>query len=219
MDINNNSTRSVNSIDDLDSWANFFEDPGVKDWCKKWKSDKDKLDIPFRIILTQNPNWVSSKEGYTIPLCEPKDLYKMSNKQSTGESINYTYGETITPNDKDFNYVVEEPPRTVFFGDGKKIFEDQPDYTAKADQGKPHISLVPPQIIWDIAEVREYGNKKYHDPNNWKTVEIERYFDALLRHTLLFMEDPYGKDAESGIEHYKHMACNLAFICELMKNK
>ena len=135
------------------------------------------------------------------------------------ESINYTYGETTTSNDKDFNYVVEEPPRTVFFGDGKKIFEATPDYTAKADQGKPHISLVPPQIIWDIAEVREYGNKKYHDPNNWKTVEIERYFDALLRHTLLFMEDPYGKDAESGIEHYKHMACNLAFICELMKNK
>ena len=28
-----------------------------------------------------------------------------------------------------------------------------------------------------------------------------------------------AKDAESGIEHYKHMACNMAFICELMKEK
>lgn len=29
------------------------------------------------------------------------------------------------------------------------------------------------------------------------------------------MQDPSGKDEESGIEHYKHMACNLAFICEM----
>lgn len=86
---------------------------------------------------------------------------------------------------------------------------------AKHDEGKLRISLVPPQIIRDIAEVREYGNKKYHDPNNWKRVEIERYIDALLRHTLAFMEDPNGKDEESGIEHYKHIACNLAFICEM----
>jgi len=93
------------------------------------------------------------------------------------------------------------------------------DQNAKADDGKPMIMLVPPQIIRDIAEVREYGNKKYGDPDNWKTVEIERYFNALLRHTLLFMDDPYGKDDESGIEHYKHMACNMAFICEMMKEK
>ena len=90
--------------------------------------------------------------------------------------------------------------------------------TAKADAGKLHISLVPPQIIRDIAEVREYGNKKYHDPDNWRTVEPQRYVDALLRHTLLFMADPRGKDEESGIEHYKHMACNLAFLCEMWKD-
>ena len=33
--------------------------------------------------------------------------------------------------------------------------------TAKADAGKPKLTLVPRQIIYDIAEVREYGNKKY----------------------------------------------------------
>lgn len=88
---------------------------------------------------------------------------------------------------------------------------------AKHDAGKLPISLAPPQIIRDIAEVREYGVKKYKDPDNWRKVELHRYIDALLRHTLLFMEDPYGEDTESGISHYKHMACNLAFICELIK--
>lgn len=93
------------------------------------------------------------------------------------------------------------------------------DQTAKADSGKLKISLVPTQIVKDIAQVREYGNKKYHDPDNWKTVEVERYVDALLRHTLEFVNDRNSKDDESGIEHYKHMACNMAFICEMMQNK
>lgn len=88
---------------------------------------------------------------------------------------------------------------------------------AKADRGKPRISLVPMQIVWDIAEIREYGTKKYKDPENWKRVEIQRYVDALLRHTLAFVKDPESVDEESGLPHYKHMACNMAFICEMME--
>ena len=90
---------------------------------------------------------------------------------------------------------------------------------AKADAGKLRLSLVPPQIIRDVAEVREYGCKKYKDPDNWKRVEIQRYRDAAYRHFLAYIEDPSGKDKESGIEHYKHLACNLAFICELERRK
>lgn len=89
------------------------------------------------------------------------------------------------------------------------------DHTAKHDEGKLQIHLVPPQIIRDIAEVRMYGNEKYKDPDNWKTVEKWRYVDALLRHLLLYLEDPNGVDEESGIKHYKHAACNMAFICAM----
>lgn len=91
--------------------------------------------------------------------------------------------------------------------------------TAKADEGKLEISLVPTQIIKDIAEVRMYGNKKYGDPDNWKTVELRRYVDAFLRHTLEFVKDQASIDKESGLAHYKHMACNMAFICEMMNNE
>lgn len=90
---------------------------------------------------------------------------------------------------------------------------------AKADAGKLEIRLVPPQIIRDIAEVRMYGNRKYGSSDNWKLVEIERYIDALLRHTLAFMENPMSVDEESGIRHYKHMECNLAFISEMLKQE
>lgn len=93
------------------------------------------------------------------------------------------------------------------------------DQKAKADAGKLQLSLVPTQIIKDVAEVRMYGNKKYGDPDNWKTVEVRRYIDALLRHTLEFVSDQNSVDFESGIPHYKHMACNMAFICEMMAGR
>lgn len=92
-------------------------------------------------------------------------------------------------------------------------------HSYKDTAGKPKLSLVPPQIMFDVAEVREYGNKKYPSggKDNWKNVDIDDYKDALLRHTMEYIQDPKSKDEESGIEHYKHMACNIAFICEMEK--
>ena len=87
--------------------------------------------------------------------------------------------------------------------------------TGKADAGKARISLVPMQILYDIARIREYGVKKYNDPENWKTVEPERYRDAMLRHMIEYVKDPESVDAESGLKHLWHMACNIAFLCEL----
>lgn len=88
---------------------------------------------------------------------------------------------------------------------------------AKADAGKLELDLVPTQLIRDVALVRMYGTNKYGDPENWKQVEPRRYSNALYRHFLAFLDDPHSVDDESGIPHYKHMACNMAFICELMK--
>lgn len=88
---------------------------------------------------------------------------------------------------------------------------------AKHDTGKPRLTLVPPQILFDIAEVREYGLKKYGDPENWRNVDYQRYIDAAFRHWVEFVKDPKSVDPESGIAHYKHVECNMAFISELMK--
>ena len=95
------------------------------------------------------------------------------------------------------------------------------DQTIKADAGKPKLSLVPPEIIRDIARVREYGNNKYPEggKDNWKNVEPDRYRDALFRHLLAYLEDPNGVDEESGLPHLWHLSCNAAFLCELEKGK
>ena len=87
--------------------------------------------------------------------------------------------------------------------------------TAKADAGKAQLTLVPRRIIWDIAAIREYGNRKYGDPENWRQVEPQRYRDALFRHLLAYLDDPVSLDAESGLPHLWHIACNVAFLCEM----
>ena len=89
------------------------------------------------------------------------------------------------------------------------------DQSAKQDEGKLMLSLVPTQIIRDIAVIRMYGCQKYGDSENWKTVEPERYRDAAYRHWLAYLDDPKSVDEESHLPHLWHCCCNLAFLCEL----
>lgn len=115
-------------------------------------------------------------------------------------------------------YVFLDPNGTskVFLSEDElHCYADSYSQKAKADDGKPQLRLVPTQIIEDIAIVREYGNAKYPDggPDNWKTVDIERYKDAFFRHWLLYLNDPDGIDEESGLPHLWHCACNMAFLC------
>lgn len=89
------------------------------------------------------------------------------------------------------------------------------DQSVKSDKGKIRPTLVPVSLIKAVAAVREYGCQKYRDPENWKNVEPQRYKDALFRHWLSYLEDPNGVDAESGLPHLWHLACNAAFLIEM----
>ena len=93
------------------------------------------------------------------------------------------------------------------------------DQTVKADAGKLQLTLVPREIIRAIARVRMFGVSKYHDPENWKRVEIQRYRDAAFRHFLAYLDNPQGVDLESGLSHLDHLACNVAFLCELEEER
>lgn len=51
------------------------------------------------------------------------------------------------------------------------------------------------------------------------TIEKERIRDAMLRHCLRYIEDPGGKDEESGLSHLAHLATNVAFLIEMEDGK
>ena len=91
------------------------------------------------------------------------------------------------------------------------------DQTAKQDDSKPQYTLVPTGIIKAVEKIRAYGNEKYHDPNNWKQVESQRFWDAAVRHIVAAWDDYTAIDPESGLPHIYHAMCNLAFLAERME--
>lgn len=97
------------------------------------------------------------------------------------------------------------------FQDPKDANKDQ---QAKADAGKPRPTLTPVSLIDAVTAVRMYGNEKYHDPENWRQVEPQRYRDALYRHWLAYLKGEKC-DQESGLPHLWHLACNAAFLIEM----
>ena len=99
--------------------------------------------------------------------------------------------------------------------DSQDVAFDRADQSAKTDAGKIRPTLVPPALIEAVAAVREYGCSKYHDPDNWRRVEPQRYRDALYRHWLAYLKNPEACDPESGLPHLWHLACNAAFLIEM----
>ena len=87
----------------------------------------------------------------------------------------------------------------------------------KFDQDKLRYDLIPPEVKKWLAEVLTYGAKKYA-PDNWKKIEVERYYAAMERHMVAYQLGE-EKDPESGIHHLIHMMCNAMFICWLEHHK
>lgn len=90
----------------------------------------------------------------------------------------------------------------------------------KFDKGKLQWHLLPMELPEAVIEVLEYGKQKYGKENGWMTVPNanERYLDACMRHLALVLKGEVF-DEESGLPHYSHAACNLAFLLYFLRNQ
>lgn len=104
-------------------------------------------------------------------------------------------------------------------GHMKAYYNSKEGQEAKADAGKLQMMLMLPAINMAVVRVREYGILKYKDKDNWKKVNRSRWENALIRHLMEYIKDPYSKDEESGLRHIDHIACNLAYILENMEGE
>lgn len=109
---------------------------------------------------------------------------------------------------------------------GYEIIEDDCDQAAtdsnreaKSDGGKPRPSRVPPALIRGVDAVREFETARYGSPDNWRKVEPQRYWDALLRHVLAAWDNWKAIDPESGMPHLWHIACNASFLMQYMEEE
>ena len=99
----------------------------------------------------------------------------------------------------------------------EEVNMDKPNQQAKADQGKPHPSYCPVELIKGVVAVREHGTAKYGDPENWRKVSADRYHEAILRHVLEIWEDPFAVDPDSGLYHLQHIATNISFLLKMRR--
>jgi cell division septum initiation protein DivIVA len=170
--------------------------------------------LPTPMLYTSNPpKYGYSHCGIDTGYCNDEaEAQKVWNEK--GQEIKNKTSQT-TSFERASNYEEWKKQAVKIFCE--RLAEDI--QSAKADSGKPNLSLVPKEIIYEIEKVRNFGVKKYKDPDNWKKVEIERYHQALLRHTLAVWNDITARDKESGLLHLSHIATNIAFILELLKEK
>ena len=84
----------------------------------------------------------------------------------------------------------------------------------KFDMGKLEYDLIPPYALEEMVKVLTTGAQKYA-ADNWRMVPEanRRYFAAAQRHLWAWKRGEI-KDAETGIHHLAHAACNLFFLYE-----
>ena len=113
---------------------------------------------------------------------------------------------------KDDHYDLMSKEPVVETGKVKIASEDE-IAGMKFDDGKLQFSLIPPEVKLWLAEILTFGAKKYA-PNNWKKIEVQRYYDALERHINAFQLGEEN-DSESKMHHLKHALTNMMFIAWL----
>ena len=91
----------------------------------------------------------------------------------------------------------------------------------KFDEGKTRLELLPPELLFAVAEILTVGAKKYGDRNWEKGMSWSRVFGALMRHawswwggkgptTRSFLFDDV--DLETSRSHLWHAGCCIAFL-------
>lgn len=88
----------------------------------------------------------------------------------------------------------------------------------KKNEGKSQWELFPFEALEQIARVLTFGAKK-HAAHGWrKGTRYGEFSGAAQRHFSKWMQGE-DKDAESGIWHLAHCACNILFLLSYQLTK
>lgn len=81
----------------------------------------------------------------------------------------------------------------------------------KDDNNKPRLDLLPPELLFSVAEVLTFGAGKYSE-RNWECgMSWGRVFAALMRHMWAWWRGE-ATDDETGLSHLAHAGACLAFL-------
>ncbi len=85
----------------------------------------------------------------------------------------------------------------------------------RKNEGKAPLELVPPSLMFAVAEVLKVGAAKYA-PHNWaRGMKYSIVIGCALRHFMKWISPLHSDfDEETKLNHLWHVACNIAFLIE-----
>lgn len=94
--------------------------------------------------------------------------------------------------------------------------KDEPGH--KTDAGKCRLDLIPPEPLFGVGWVLEFGARKYGDRNWEQGMSWGRLFGAAMRHLWAFwmLEE---EDFESKLPHLNHALCCLMMLATLVQRE
>jgi hypothetical protein len=81
----------------------------------------------------------------------------------------------------------------------------------KADDNKPQMDLIPPEVMFAMADILTRGATKYPSRNWEQGMRWGRVFAALMRHLWAWWANK-GPDPEFGLSHLHHALACLTFL-------
>ena len=96
--------------------------------------------------------------------------------------------------------------------------QDDPNFALRYNTGKPQIHQVPKSLVTGVAEVLEFGARKYQKHNWRKGNDWNISYDSGMRHMMSWWEGE-DIDPESKLHHLKHAAANIAFLMEMVEKE
>lgn len=81
----------------------------------------------------------------------------------------------------------------------------------KDDHGKSAMDLIPPELLFGVADILQFGSLKY-EVRNWEHgMRWGRVYAALMRHLWKWWGGE-NLDKETGMSHLWHAGCCIAFL-------
>lgn len=86
------------------------------------------------------------------------------------------------------------------------------------DAGKPAVQLLEAEFLLAIAEVMEFGARKYGARNYRKGIAWTRLYGSVLRHLLAWVQG-HNKDPESNLPHLAHAGASLMMLMQMTTHR
>jgi hypothetical protein len=116
---------------------------------------------------------------------------------------------------------LEEMPKKGTVGSdirNTKYNQDKAAGGVKHDLGKAPMDLLPPNALFEVAEILRFGAEKYA-PYNWaKGMSYSRLIAAAMRHIIAFNRGE-NLDQETNRSHIAHALCCLMFLMEYVSRE